>query len=106
MKIALFIHTEVILRKNNNSILDKILKKDKMKLNIVISEYSLKENKPAETLQKLFKKKQLEDGIITQEQFDEWMNNLKNLPTTNIDDLPKKYKGLFSFKFNCLKSEI
>lgn len=94
------------IRKNNNSILDKILKKDKMKLSIVISEYSLKENKPAETLQKLFKRKQLDNGIITQEQFDEWMNGLKSLPTTNIDDLPKKYKGLFSFKFNCLKSGI
>ena len=94
------------IRKNNNSILDKILKKDRMRLNIAISEYSLKENKPSETLQKLFKKKQLVDGIITQEQFDEWMNDLKSLPTTNIDDLPKKYKGLFSFKFNCLKSKI
>ena len=94
------------IRKKNNSALDKILKKDKMKLNIVISEYSLKENKPSETLQKLFKKNQLERGIITQEQFDEWINGLKSLPTTNIDDLPKKYKGLFSFKFDCLKSEI
>ena len=94
------------IRKKNNSILDKILKKDKMKLNIVISEYSLKENKPSKTLQKLFKKKQLDDGIITQEQFDKWMDGLKNLPTSNIDDLPKKYKGLFSLKFDCLKSEI
>jgi hypothetical protein len=49
---------------------------------------------------------QTTDGIITQKQFDEWMNNLKSLPTSNIDDLPKKYKGLFNFKFDCLKSEI
>jgi len=92
------------IRKNNNSILDKILKKEKMKLNIAISEYSLKENKPSKTIHKLFKKKQLDDGIITQEQFDKWMNDLKSVQPTNIDDLPKKYKGLFSFKFNCLKS--
>ena len=102
---TLYVYKSDIIKKNNSA-LDKILKKDKMKLNIVISEYSLKENKPSETLQKLFKKNQLEKGIITQEQFDEWINGLKSLPTTNIDDLPKKYKGLFSFKFDCLKSEI
>jgi major membrane immunogen (membrane-anchored lipoprotein) len=94
------------IRKKKHSVLDKILKKDKAILNISISEYSLKEKRSAENLQKLFQKKQLEDGIITQKQFDEWMNNLKSLPTSNIDDLPKKYKGLFNFKFDCLKSEI
>ena len=94
------------IRKNNNSILDKILKKDKMKLNIVISEYSLRDNLPNKSLQKLFKKKQLEEGIITQEQFDKWMDNLTSLPTSNTDELPKKYMGLFSFKFDCLKNVI
>tara|TARA_B100001063_G_scaffold217743_1_gene220636 strand:- start:42 stop:725 length:684 start_codon:yes stop_codon:yes gene_type:complete len=102
---TLYVYSSDILKKTH-SVLDKILKKDKAILNISISEYSLKEKGPIEDLKNFFKKRQFENGEITQQEFDDWMNNLKNLPNLNIDDLPKKYKGLFNFKFDCLKSQI
>ena len=74
------------IRKKNHTFLDKIQKKDMMILNIVISEYGNERKPPLK--------------------FDDWKKSLDINSENKTENIPKKYKGLFDFKFECVKSEI
>jgi len=75
------------IRKKNHTFWDKIQKKDMMILNIVISEYDSGRKPPLKN-------------------FDEWKKSLNVNSKNKTENEPKIYKGLFDFRFECIKSEI
>ena len=73
------------IRKKNHTFLDKIQKKDMMILNIVISEYVSGRKPPLKN-------------------FDEWKKSLNVNSKNKTKNKPKIYKGLFDFRFECIRN--
>lgn len=95
-----------------NSYLSKKRNKNKPQeriLNITIQDYRLAKNFKIQNYIKLLEDKKREDlknNKISEEEFNQWLNNKDNLSDKEIADLPKKLNNTFNFEFNCNRSEV
>ena len=95
-----------------NSYLSKKRNKNKPQeriLNITIQDYRLAQNFKKQNYIKLLEDKKREDlknNKISEEEFNQWLNNKNNLSDNEIADLPKKLNNTFNFEFNCNRSEV
>jgi hypothetical protein len=49
---------------------------------------------------------ELEKGNITQEEYNNWYKNRKELTNQDPESLPKKLHNTYKFEFKCIKSSV
>ena len=75
-------------------------------LNITIQDYRLNKKSIDQKVSKLMeikKKQELDQGKISQEEFDKWKESKEN---PNPENTPKKVVNTFKFEFKCTKSSV
>jgi len=85
-------------------------KKNERVLNITIQDWRLddKKIKPKviQDIEVRKKKMELEKGNITQEEYNNWYKNRKELTNQDPESLPKKLHNTYKFEFKCIKSSV